>query len=33
VRGIAATRGESEALVAETARRNAERIFRLRTTD
>nr|WP_308253011.1 TatD family hydrolase [Pseudonocardia sp. ICBG601] len=31
--GIAATRGESEALVAETARRNAERIFRLRTTD
>nr|WP_226363096.1 TatD family hydrolase [Pseudonocardia sp. ICBG1142] len=33
VRGVAATRGEPEALVAETARRNAERIFRLRTTD
>lgn len=33
VRGIAATRGETEARVAELARRNAERIFRTRATD
>lgn len=32
VRGIAATRGEPEASVAESARRNAERIFRTDTT-
>lgn len=33
VRGIAATRGEDEARVAETARRNAERIFRTGATE